>query len=428
MQTKKEQYLAYKNKTKPVHLQDIIGQPHITANGSTLQTWLAHDTLPHIIFYGVAGIGKTSIARCIANTTNRPFTHLNATQCNKKDYVDAIKQAEDGHILFIDEIHRLTTPIQDLLLPHMEEGLITFIGATTENPYHACTPAIRSRMQLIPLHTPTVEDAMQLIDKTRDIYENITQTTRTIDEAVRHTMAQQHKHDFRKLVDTCWYVYDAVAPNEHIVKAEHYQRIMPHIQVLSDKQGDMYYNILSALQKSIRGSDADAAVFYTAQAIQIGEFESIIRRCIVTAYEDIGLADPQAVQYAVQCLDQAKGIGLPEARILLSYAVITLALAKKSNHAYEAINNALTQLQKETYPIPPHLHDGHYQGADAMKQAHAMHTNETTTYLYPHAYENHIVKQQYLPSALQHVEWIQTPQTHDAWVERLTKLRHYLRQ
>ena len=333
-----------------------------------------------MILYGKPGIGKTSIARSIVNDLDMPYRFLNATINNKKDFDTVVSEAKiyNGMILIMDEIHRLNKDKQDLLLPQLESGLITLIGMTTSNPYHAINPAIRSRCQLFELKELETTDIIEGLNKAiKSIYlEGI-----IIDDATINYIANLAGSDLRyayNLLEIAFY-----ASNNQKVDINLIKQINSKPVFFSDKNGDGHYDVLSAFQKSIRGSDVDASLHYLARLIIEGDLDSIYRRMSVIAYEDIGLANPSIGPKVIAAIEAAERVGLPEARIPLGTIVVEMALSPKSNTAHLALDEAIEDIEKgNTGNVPNHI------------------KTDSKEYLYPHNYPNAYVYQEYLPKKL----------------------------
>ena len=398
----KNQPLAYR--MRPTCLEEVVGQQHLVAPGKIIARMIAAKQLSSMILYGPPGIGKTSIASAIAGTTKYAFRTLNAATDTKKELQIVIEEAKMSGtvILLLDEIHRLDKPKQDFLLPHLENGRVILIGATTENPYIAINPAIRSRTQifeLIPLTPEEIHQALKraLTDETKGLGNYDVEIT----DGAMHTLTHFSNGDVRSSLNALELAVKSTPENEDgkiIITEEIAGNCLQRKVFAHDKNGDQHYDVISAFQKSIRGSDVDAALHYMARLIEAGELITLIRRLLVIAYEDIGLANPAGASRAVLAVQAAEKLGLPEARIPLANAVIELALSPKSNTAFLSIDAALSDVrQGKSGNIPSHLQDAHYQGAQKLGRG--------TNYQYPHNYPNHWVKQQYLPDTLKHTQY-----------------------
>ena len=404
----KNQPLAYR--MRPTCLEEVVGQQHLVAPGKIIARMIAAKQLSSIILYGPPGIGKTSIASAIAGTTKYAFRTLNAATDTKKELQIVIEEAKMSGtvILLLDEIHRLDKPKQDFLLPHLENGRVILIGATTENPYIAINPAIRSRTQifeLIPLTPEEIHQALKraLTDETKGLGNYDVEIT----DGAMHTLTHFSNGDVRSSLNALELAVKSTPENEDgkiIITEEIAGNCLQRKVFSHDKNGDQHYDVISAFQKSIRGSDVDAALHYMARLIEAGELITLIRRLLVIAYEDIGLANPAGASRAVLAVQAAEKLGLPEARIPLANAVIELALSPKSNTAILSIDAALSDVrQGKSGNIPSHLQDAHYQGAQKLGRG--------TNYQYPHNYPNHWVKQQYLPDTLKHTQYFHPDST-----------------
>ncbi|PTH41416.1 replication-associated recombination protein A [Staphylococcus agnetis] len=395
------------SRMRPKTIDDVIGQSHLVGPNGIIRRMVNAKRLSSMIFYGPPGIGKTSIAQAIAGSTAYKFRQLNAVTHTKKDMQMIVDEAKmSGQvILLLDEIHRLDKAKQDFLLPHLENGKIVLIGATTFNPYHAINPAIRSRAQifeLYPLDTNDIKKALTfaLENEERGLK---THNVQMNDDAFEY-FATQSQGDVRSALNALELAVLSDTETPPHITLKDAEDCLQRGAFLSDKDGDMHYDVMSAFQKSIRGSDVDAALHYLARLIQAGDLPTIARRLLVISYEDISLASPAAGQRTLAAIEAAERLGFPEARIPLSQAVIELCLSPKSNTAIQSIDAALSDVRKgHVGQIPNHLKDGHYQGAKDL--GHAI------GYKYPHNYENGYVKQQYLPDLLKRKQYYQPKTT-----------------
>ena len=364
-------------KMRPEKLSDIIGQEHLIGENKILSNLVKNKKLFSMILYGKPGIGKTSIALAIINELGVRYKLLNAVNNNKKDFDEAILEAKmyNGLVLVVDEIHRMNKDKQDILLPVLESGIVTLIGMTTSNPYHSINPAIRSRCQIFELKELSKDNIILAIDKV--VASNSLEDIKIDDEAKEY-IANISKNDLRfayNLLEVAYY-----SKNDKCVTIDDLINISNKPNIYHDKDGDGYYDLLSAFQKSIRGSDVHASLYYLARLIEGDELDSICRRMAVIVYEDIGLANPMMGPKVMAAIDAAMMLGLPEARIPLSAVVIEMALSPKSNSSVVSINSAMEYILKNaTGNVPNHLRSPYKD------------------YKYPHNYKNDYVKQQYLP-------------------------------
>ncbi|WHY60816.1 replication-associated recombination protein A [Cytobacillus firmus] len=395
---------------RPRTIDEIIGQEHLVSEGKIIYRMVQAKQLSSMILYGPPGIGKTSIASAIAGSTKYAFRTLNAVTNNKKDMevVAAEAKMSGKVILLLDEVHRLDKGKQDFLLPYLENGSITLIGATTSNPYHAINPAIRSRCQIFelkPLSADEIKKALAraLQDKERGLGNKQTDVT---DEALTH-LATASNGDVRSSLNALELaVLSTKEDEEGIIKIDLSvaEECIQRKSFTHDKDGDAHYDVLSGFQKSIRGSDVNAALHYLGRLIEAGDLQSISRRLLVIAYEDIGLASPQAGARTLAAVETAERIGFPEARIPLANAVIELCLSPKSNSAYKALDSAMADIRAgKSGEVPDHLKDAHYKGAKELGRG--------IGYLYPHDYETGWVKQQYLPDRIKNKVYYQPKKT-----------------
>jgi putative ATPase len=384
---------------RPRTIDEIIGQQHLVGEGKIIQRMVKAKQLSSMILYGPPGVGKTSIASAIAGSTKYAFRTLNAVTNNKKDLevVAAEAKMSGKVILLLDEVHRLDKAKQDFLLPHLENGAIVLIGATTSNPYHAINPAIRSRCQIFelkPLTSNEIKRALiyALQDKDRGLG---TYDVHLSDEATEH-FASASNGDVRSSLNALELAIISTEPDKNgsiLIDLEIAEECLQKKSFSHDRNGDAHYDVLSAFQKSIRGSDVNAALHYLGRLVVAGDLVSISRRLIVIAYEDIGLANPQAGARTLAAIETAERLGFPEARIPLANAVIELCLSPKSNTAYKALDLAIADIEAGlSGEVPLHLRDAHYKGAASLGRG--------IDYLYPHDYENGWVKQQYLPDKI----------------------------
>ncbi len=366
------------DKLRPQKLSEVIGQKHLIGNGKILTNLINNKKIFSMILYGLPGIGKTSIANAIVSELNIKYKFLNATINNKSDFDIAIAEAKmyGEMVLIVDEIHRMNKDKQDLLLPYIENGIIILIGITTSNPYHKINPAIRSRCQIFEIKPLEENDIIEGIKKAIKYLDKI-----KIDNTTIKYIAKLSGGDLRyalNLLEMAYYSTKDGLINLEIIKSINSKPIMFH-----DKDGDGHYDVLSALQKSIRGSDVDASLHYLARLIEAEDLDSIYRRLSVIAYEDIGMANPGIGPKVMAAISAAELVGLPEARIPLGQIVVEMALSPKSNSSHLALDEALNDLHKgNTGNVPDNI------------------KTTSKTYLYPHNYPNSWVKQEYMPKNL----------------------------
>ncbi|WP_040195212.1 replication-associated recombination protein A [Clostridium culturomicium] len=402
---KKDNNEPLAQRLKPRTLEEYVGQEHILAKDKLLYRSIKSDRITSLILYGPPGIGKTSLAKIIARTTHCNYVELNAVTSGIKEIKAVVEKAQNEialkgkkTILFIDEIHRFNKTQQDSLLPHVEKGVITLVGATTENPFFEVNKALLSRSMIFKLEPLTEEHIIKVINRAltdKELgYGSI--KIKLYDDALKF-ICKNASGDARKALNALELAVLTTNKSQdgiiHVTLSV-VEECMQKRQVSYDKSGDYHYDVVSAFIKSIRGSDPDAAVHYLARMLYSGEDpEFIARRIVISASEDIGNADPYAILIANAALNIVKSIGMPEARITLAQAVTYLATAPKSNAAYNAINAALMDIEKEDIgAVPMHLRDSHYGGAKEL--------NHGVEYKYPHNYDHHYVKQQYLPKEL----------------------------
>ena len=365
------------NLLKPKTLNDIVGQKHLVGDNKILNNMVKNNKLFSFILTGKSGSGKNSIANALVNDLNQNYRYFNAVIHSKKDLDIIFEEAKlyKNLILIADEFHRLNKAKQDLFLPYIENNLITIIILTSQNPYFSINPAIRSRCQIFKLEELNENDILDGINKAISHLENI-----SITEEAKKMISKLSNGDLRfayNLLEVAYYYDEKHNITENLIK-----EINPESNKFLDKNEDSYYDLLSALQKSIRGSDVDASIYYLALLIERGDIESILRRLIVIAYEDISLANPTMGIKVMAAYQNAITVGLPEARIILSQIVIEMALSVKSNSSYKAIDEALNLIKLKDYGVNPNI------------KIH------TTTYKYPHDYKNNSVNQEYLPTEI----------------------------
>ncbi|WP_321994249.1 replication-associated recombination protein A [Clostridium butyricum] len=380
---------------RPSSLDDFVGQKHIMSQGKPLYNLIKSKNICNCIFYGPPGTGKTTLANIMANYVDKKFYKLNATTASVKDIQDITNNLDSllsysGVVLYIDELQHFNKKQQQALLEFIEDGRITLIASTTENPYFVIHKAIISRCNIFSFKPLSSEDIIIGLEKS---------ITKLIDEGVRVNYSQDalkyiseiSQGDYRKSYNILELAINSQVKHVREITTE-YIESLGQSNMRADSSGDEFYNLLSALQKSIRGSDADAAVHYLARLIKGGDLTAIVRRIAVIAAEDIGLAAPNALSIINSGIELVLKTGLPEARIILSEMVIYLATLPKSNSAYLAIGGALSDLESMNFgDVPMHLKDAHYGGAQKLGVG---------GYKYPHEFDNHYVKQEYMPQEL----------------------------
>ena len=368
---------------RPTKLDDVFGQSHLIGEGKILTNLVKNKKLFSMILYGKPGIGKTSIAHALSSELNIRTKFLNATINKKEDFDIAIEEAKfyGDLILVVDEIHRMNKDKQDLLLPYIENGTIILIGLTTSNPYHKINPAIRSRCQIFELHELNNEDIIKVLKKASDNLENI-----DINEESLEYIANISSGDVRSSLNLLEIAY--YSATDHKITLDILKNINSKPIFFHDKNEDGHYDVLSALQKSIRGSDVDATLHYVARLIEVGDLDSLYRRLSVIAYEDIGLANPGIGPRLDAAINAAERVGIPEARIPIGEIAVEMALSPKSNSSHIALDNAINDIRKGNVgSIPSHIKNGN------------------PNYKYPHDYKNSWVKQQYLPDNLKNTKY-----------------------
>ena len=403
-ETTKEKESPLASRLRPTTLDEVVGQQHIIGKDKLLYRAIKADKLSSVIFYGPPGTGKTTLAKVIANTTSAEFTQINATVAGKKDMEEVVNKAKElkgmyqkRTILFIDEIHRFNKGQQDYLLPFVEDGTIILIGATTENPYFEVNGALLSRSSVFELCPLSQEEVETLILRAvQDEKKGMGSYHAVIEEDALHSLADLAGGDARSALNAVELGILTTPRSEdgmiHITLDVASECIQKRV-VRYDKTGDNHYDTISAFIKSMRGSDPDAAVYYLAKMLYAGEdIKFIARRIMICASEDVGNADPMALNVAVSAAQAVERIGMPEAQIILSQAVLYVATAPKSNSACNAVFAAMDNVKKYKTTVPVHLQDAHYKGS--AKLGHGI------GYKYAHDYPNHYVKQQYLPDEI----------------------------
>ncbi|CAM3130148.1 replication-associated recombination protein A [Lentilactobacillus buchneri] len=418
-----QQPLAYR--MRPTKLEEIVGQQDLVGPGKIIDRMVRAKMLSSMILYGPPGTGKTSIASAIAGSTKYAFRVLNAATDTKKDLQVVAEEAKMSGtvVLLLDEIHRLDKTKQDFLLPLLESGSIILIGATTENPYININPAIRSRTQIFEVHPLTPTDIQKALNRAlNDKEKGLGNYPVSITKEALNFLATATNGDLRSSLNALELAVKSTPKNDQgkiAVTQAIVEECLQRKALNSDKNGDAHYDVISAFQKSIRGSDTDAALHYAGRLIESGDLVSIMRRLLVIAYEDVGLANPGACQRTVAAVDAARQLGLPEARIPLANAIIELCLSPKSNSAMAAIDGAVSDIRSGNYgDVPLHLKDAHYQGAKKLGRG--------VTYKYPHDFPNDWVKQQYLPDKIKNAQYYHPKENgriEAAFKEQYAKLR-----
>ncbi|MBQ2815651.1 MAG: replication-associated recombination protein A [Clostridia bacterium] len=392
------------DRIRPSSLDEIVGQHHLVDNGKALRRIIESGNVPNLIFYGPSGVGKTTLARIIANKTNRKLHILNCTTASTKDIRDIIGEigtfsALDGILLYLDEIQYFNKRQQQSLLEHIENGNIILIASTTENPYFYIYNAILSRSTVFEFKPVDIKDIELAVRRAVDFLSNESGKNIAIEDEAVSVIASGCGGDVRKSLNAVELCALCVSNDENpIITAEIATQLSQKSAMRYDRDGDAHYDIFSAFQKSMRGSDPDAALHYLARLLEAGDLAGACRRLIVCASEDVGLAYPQIIPIVKACIDSAFQVGLPEARIPLANAVILVSTAPKSNSAICAIDAALADIRAgKTGAIPDNLRDGHYSGAQKLGHANG--------YVYPHSYPNHYYKQQYLPNEIKNAAY-----------------------
>ncbi len=393
------------DKIRPTSLDDVVGQKHLLAEGKPLRRIIESGEIPNMVFYGPSGIGKTTLASIIAARTNKTLRKLNATTASTQDIKDIVAQLDtfagmNGILLYLDEIQYFNKKQQQTLLEFIENGSITLIASTTENPYFYIYNAILSRSTVFEFKTVSPEEVERAVIRGFDLAAKQRSTVFEIEEGVTRYIATACGGDVRKAMNAVELtaLTSVKKGNCELITLDSARELTQKSAVRYDRDGDSHYDILSGFQKSMRGSDPDAAMYYLARLLEAGDLPSACRRLMVCACEDVGLAYPQLIPIVKACVDIANAVGLPEARIPLADAVIMVANAPKSNSAYNAIAKATDDIQSgKIGSIPRHLQNKHYDGED--------NPNKGQFYKYPHDYPNAWVDQQYLPDILKNAKY-----------------------
>ncbi len=399
-------YRPLADEIRPKTLDEVVGQKHILGKDGLLRRIIEGGDIPNLIFYGPSGTGKTTVANIIAQRTNRPLHRLNATTASISDIKDIIADigtllAPDGVLLYLDEIQYFNKKQQQSLLEFMENGKITLIASTTENPFFYVFGAVLSRSTVFEFKQITAEDALPAIDRGVDLLNERLGGTLVLEDGVREHIASACGGDIRKAMNALELLSSAARREDGklLISLEDAQTAAQKSAMRYDREGDNHYDIASALMKSLRGSDPDAAVHYLARLLEAGDLITAIRRLLCSASEDVGLAYPQAVPIVKACVDSALQLGLPEAKLPLSEAAILLATWPKSNSACMAIDAAMADVRAgRTGDIPRELQNVHADSAGMEREQ---------GYLYPHDFPGHWVRQQYLPNELKNRKYYQ---------------------
>lgn len=394
------------DRIRPQTLDDIVGQKHLIAQGKPLRNIIdSSNEIPNMIFYGPSGVGKSTLATYIAKRTNKLLRKLNGTTASTADIKEIVAELDtfggmNGILLYLDEIQYFNKKQQQTLLEYLENGTITLIASTTENPYFYVYNAILSRCTVFEFKTVPQDEVARAIKRGFDIMADELNEEIFVDDETVEYISYACGGDVRKSINAVELCTLSTLPQDGVRKIalDTAKELTQRSAMRYDKDGDQHYDIMSAFQKSMRGSDANAAVYYLARLLSAGDLTSACRRLLVCACEDVGLAYPQIIPIVKSCVDIALQVGLPEARIPLANAVIMVCNAPKSNSAYNAINSAMNDIEKGFIgDIPRQLQNMHYDGED--------NPNKGQFYLYPHDYKNHYVKQQYLPDILKDREY-----------------------
>lgn len=413
------------DRIRPTQLKDVVGQKHLLSPDKALYTMIENGDIPNLIFYGPSGVGKTTVASIIANKTNRTLRKLNGTSASTKDIKEIVAEldtfaAPNGILLYLDEIQYFNKRQQQSLLEYIENGKITLIASTTENPYFYVYSAILSRSTVFEFKAITSEDIVPAVERGFRFLSQENNIEITWDDEAAKKIAFGCGGDVRKAlnsVENCYFATPLVEGKKHIT-LDIAKELTQKSAMRYDRDGDEHYDIVSAYQKSMRGSDPDAALHYLARLLEAGDLPSACRRLMVCACEDVGLANPQIIPIVKAAVDAALMVGLPEARIPLADAVIMVAISPKSNSGEMAIDAALADVRAGRYgPIPRQLQNKHYDGDDAEQKGQ--------NYIYPHDYPNHWTYQQYLPDEIKNAQYYQfgPNKTEQAYKEYWEKIK-----
>lgn len=417
------------DRIRPKSIDEVVGQKHLLGEGKLLRNIISKNEIPNMIFYGPSGVGKTTVANIIAEKTGKTLRRLNATTASVSDIRDIVQTldtflAPEGVLLYLDEIQHFNKKQQQSLLEFMENGKITLIASTTENPYFYVYNAVLSRSVVFEFKPVSADDIYDALVRAAKILENDEYKSYnvTVDNDALVHIANSAGGDVRKALNSLEVAFFAAVPDSEgnvKITLDTAVQATQKKAMRYDKDGDSHYDTLSAFQKSVRGSDPDAAIHYLARLISADDLPSICRRLLVMSSEDIGLAYPQAVTIVKSCVDAALQLGFPEARIPLAQAVILLATAPKSNSAICAVDAALHDIEtKDTGDVPEHLKDSHYSGSKAL--GHGL------EYKYPHSFPNHYTPQQYLPDNIKNTKYYEygDNKTEQAAKQYWSKIKH----
>ncbi len=382
--------IPFAEQFRPTSLEEMVGQPHLFSKDSIFYRSIQKNVIPNMIFYGPPGVGKTTVANIIAKNTEMLLCKLNGTTANLDDIKKVIDDsksvfASKGVLLYLDEIQYFNKKQQQSLLEYVEKGLITLIASTTENPYFYIYPALLSRCSVFEFKQISKEEIKKGLERIVNLKKI------KIDDNALDMLSLSSNGDMRKAINNLEVVYSAIGNKK--ITLEHVNEIVDKAHIVYDKSEDKHFDHLSALMKSLRGSDPDAAIFYLAKMLEAGDMIAVCRRLLCSVNEDVGLAYPNLIPIVKACVDSALQLGMPEARLPLSNAVILIATAPKSNSAYLAYDRALADIQMgKGISVPRTLQNTHFDGEDQLQKGQ--------NYKYPHDYKNHYVKQQYLPDDL----------------------------